>query len=131
MTGHPMSRDAFGSWLDADGHAWETKDSQAFARLFAENATYQVTPFEEPMFGRTAILGYVSEATRTQQQIRFEHEVLGAEEDRGIAHWQVSFTGIPSETRVELDGILVTYFDAGGLCAVFREWWHERERESD
>ena len=70
MTGHPMSRDAFGSWLDAYGHAWETKDSQAFARLFAEDATYQVTPFEDPMLGRTAILGYVSEATRTQQQIR-------------------------------------------------------------
>ena len=131
MTDYSTNRDAFGSWLDALGHAWEAKDSRAFARLFAKDATYQVTPFREPMRGREAILGYVSEATRTQDQICFEHEVLSVDEDRGIAHWRVSFVLIPSQRRVELDGIFVVYFGASGHCRVFREWWHERESEPE
>jgi hypothetical protein len=126
-----MTRDAFGAWLDALGRAWEAEDGRAFARLFAEDVAYQVTPFEEPMRGRTAILDYVSEATRTQDQICFEHEVLGVDEGRGIAHWRVSFVLVPSQRRVELDGIFVVCLDTGGRCTVFREWWHQRESEPE
>jgi uncharacterized protein (TIGR02246 family) len=131
MTDHVMNRDAFGSWLDALGRAWEAKDGRAFVQLFADEATYQVTPFEEPLRGRTAILEYMAEATRTQDQIFFEYEVLGFDEDRGIAHWQVEFISVPSQTRVELDGTFVVYFDAGRRCTVFREWWHQRESEPE
>jgi hypothetical protein len=46
-----MSNDvvAFKSWLDAYGLAWENRNPEAAAELFAENGTYQVTPFLEPM----------------------------------------------------------------------------------
>jgi hypothetical protein len=131
MTDHVMNRDAFGSWLDALGRAWEATDGRDFVQLFAEDATYQVTPFEEPMRGRPAILEYFAEATQTQQRIRFEHEVLGVAENRGIAHWRVSFDLVPSRRRLELDGIFVVYFGAAGRCTVFREWWHERESEPE
>jgi len=95
------------------------------------DATYQVGPIDEPMRSRTAILEYVSEATQTQGQICFEHEVLSVAKNRGIAHWQVSFVIIPSQTRVELDGIFVVYFGSGGRCTIFKEWWHERESEPE
>jgi hypothetical protein len=41
----------FEEWLDALGRAWEGREADAAARLFTENATYQETPFDEPMRG--------------------------------------------------------------------------------
>jgi ketosteroid isomerase-like protein len=51
-------RAAFKSWLAAYGKAWESRDAEAAAALYAEDGTYQVTPFLEPMRGRKAILEY-------------------------------------------------------------------------
>jgi hypothetical protein len=39
----------------AYGHAWENRNPEAATALFAENGTYQVTPFLKPMCGRKAI----------------------------------------------------------------------------
>ena len=37
-------RQAFGSWFDAYGRAWETKDPPAAVELLTEDATYRETP---------------------------------------------------------------------------------------
>jgi SnoaL-like domain len=58
--------DAFRSWLDAYGRAWEKRDPEAATALFTEDSTYQVTPFLEPMRGRKAIFEYWSEVARTE-----------------------------------------------------------------
>jgi hypothetical protein len=50
----------FKSWLEAYGRAWRDRNPQAAADLFADDGTYQVTPFLEPMRGRPAILDYWS-----------------------------------------------------------------------
>jgi hypothetical protein len=42
---------AIKSWLDSYGQAWENRNPEAATALFAENGTYQVTPFLEPMRG--------------------------------------------------------------------------------
>jgi len=42
---------AFKSWLDAYGHASESRNPEAATALFAENGTYQVTPFLNPCAG--------------------------------------------------------------------------------
>jgi limonene-1,2-epoxide hydrolase len=118
----------FKQWLDALGHAWEGRDPDAAARLFTENATYQETPFEEPMRGQAAIRAYWEEVPRGQDQVKFACEVLAFDgQGEGIAHWRASFARVPSGVRVELDGILVVQLDESGLCTEFREWWHRRE----
>lgn len=68
----------FKSWLDAYGRAWENRSPQAASALFAENGTYRVTPFLEPMCGRKAIFDYWSEVARTENNIKFGHEILVA-----------------------------------------------------
>ena len=46
----------------------------------------------------------------------------------GIARWHASFVRRRSGRTVDLDGCLVAEFAGAGTCAVFREWWHRRER---
>ena len=64
-----MMENAFASWLDAYGRAWESCNPQAAADLFAEDGTYQVTPCVEHLRGRQAIFEYWTQVTQPQQNI--------------------------------------------------------------
>ncbi len=125
-----MNKGAFESWLDAYGHAWETRDSQAAAALFTEDATYQETPFSTPMRGRSAIHQYWSDATGSQDQIGFGYDVLAVTSDLGIARWWASFADIQSQAQVKLDGIFVIAMGADNRCRDLREWWHTQVKGS-
>jgi len=50
--------------MDQYGVASETSDPAVAAALFAEDAVYQETPFDEPMRGREAIYRYWSGASQ-------------------------------------------------------------------
>jgi uncharacterized protein (TIGR02246 family) len=119
-----MDRPTFDNWLDAYKRAWETRDPEAAADLFTTDATYQETPFEEPMTGRESIRDYWSDVTRYQEGVEFSYEILATTETSGIAHWRSEFTRLTSGSAVELDGIFLVELDADGKCTEFREWWH-------
>jgi len=123
-----MNEATFKSWLDAYGHAWETRDPDAAADLFTEDATYQETPFTEPARGRPAIHEYWRQATQSQGDVRFGYEILAVAGDRGIARWWVSFT-VPAQAQqvqIKLDGIFLVLMAEDNRCHDFREWWHEQ-----
>lgn len=122
-----MDTTRFERWLADMRHAWESRDPDAAARLFTDDALYHETPFDEPARGRTAIREYWAQVPRSQDQVRFRSHVLAVVGDLGMAHWQASFLRIPSGVAVELDGVLLARFNAAELCTEFREWWHRRE----
>jgi uncharacterized protein (TIGR02246 family) len=120
-----VDRTTFENWLDAYKRAWEDRDPEAAADLFAADANYHETPFEAPVRGRDGIRDYWSDATRYQEGIEFSYEILATTENAGIAHWHTEFTRLTANSTVELDGIFVVELDADGKCAEFREWWHK------
>ena len=124
-----MSTDllAFKSWLDAYGQAWENRDPEAATALFTEDGTYQVTPFLEPMRGRKAIFEYWSEVARTEENIRFRHEILGVDPECSIARWSASFVRVPPGLQTKLDGIFLISLDEEGRCKSLKEWWHKQQ----
>lgn len=123
-------RNEFEKWLDAYGAAWQAGDAQAAIELFADDAEYYETPFDDPMIGKDAISQYWTEgAGKSQKDVHFSYEPLAVVENVGLARWRASFVRIPSGNQVELDGFLLAEFDGGGKCSVFREWWHRRESE--
>jgi hypothetical protein len=125
-----MSNDvvAFKSWLDAYGQAWENRNPEAATALFIENGTYQVTPFLEPMYGRKAIFEYWSEVARTEENIRFEYQILAANAEVNIARWSASFVRVPPGLQTQLDGIFLISLDEGGRCKSLQEWWHKQQK---
>ncbi len=124
-----MTREAFAAWLREYGRAWETRDAKAAADLYAEDGTYQVTPFVEPMRGRAAILEYWTNVAQTEEHIRFEFEILAVTPEQGIARWRASFVRVPPGLHTKLDGIFVIALDSQGKCTVLREWWHKQQTE--
>ena len=118
---------AFKSWLEAYGQAWEKRDPGAAAALYAENGTYQVTPFTEPMRGRKAIFEYWCEVARTEENGRFGYEILVVKPEMNIARWWASFVIVPQGLKTKLDGIFLIALDDEGRCKSLREWWHKQQ----
>ncbi len=112
------------NWLDAYGAAWESRDADAAANIFSRDATYQVTPYEEPHVGRDGVRNYWADVTENQRNVEFEHRAISISGSTGIAHWSASFDVAPDGTKIELNGIFVLDFDEDGKCQRLREWWH-------
>jgi len=124
-----MSNDVvdFEFWLNAYGQAWENRSPEAATALFAEDGTYQVTPFVEPICGRKAIFEYWSEVARTEENITFRFEILVANASLNIARWSASFVIVPLGMHTELDGIFLISLDHEGRCKRLQEWWHKQQ----
>ena len=125
-----MDPAALDRWLGAYKRAWEDRDPVAAADLFAADAAYHETPFDEPSRGRNGIFEYWSDVPRTQRGICFSYEILATTENGGVAHWRASFLGLPADNPVELDGIFLVKLDADGRCTEYREWWHKQEEKA-
>ena len=124
-----MNPESLRAWLEGYRLAWEGRDPEAVSRLFAEDATYQETPFTPPMRGREAIREYWSRVVvAPQEQIRFGYEVLAVAEVSAIAHWWASFVRVSSKARVSLDGVFLLSFDTAGRCRELREWWVRKDQ---
>ena len=124
-----MSRGSFSLWLEKYGRAWETRDAKAAAELYAEDGTYQVTPFVEPMRGRAAILDSWRHVAETEEQVQFSYEILAVTYEQGIARWRASFVIAPPGLKTKLDGIFVISLDDKGKCVSLREWWHKQQTD--
>lgn len=123
-----LSEKQFRTWLDAYGEAWQARDSGRFAGLFADNALYYWTPFDEPQKGRGEIGKAFLDAIARQSDIDFGARILYTQAQLGAAHWSCAFTRPDSGKRVHLDGVFVVQFADTGQALSLREWWHSDER---
>jgi hypothetical protein len=121
----------FQQWMETYGKASAKNDPQASADLFAHDACYYESPFDEPMVGREAIYEYWSKGAQTLQEKASTFEIFSVQDQRGIARWQSKFTVIESSKCLALDCLFVVEFNDEGLCQTFREWWHIRELKTN
>ena len=127
-----MDRDTFQTWLNALGRAWETRDADAAADLFTENATYYEDPFNPPFRGRDAIRRYWSDLPQEQGDIAVKLDPLEVTLYTGVARWTATFTRLHSGHRAHLEGVLIASFDEGlSRAHTFREWWHAHNETPD
>lgn len=122
-----MERAAFDHWLMQYGNAWKDKDGYEFSALFSKNCKYHWTPFGDTKEGRENIKVSFENAVSTQENIKFNYEILGYDGVHGIAHWITKFRRTTSGENVTIDGILLCTFDDEHLCSEFSEWWHTTE----
>lgn len=114
------------AWLGAYGQAWERKDADAAANLFAEDARYLETPYAEAFEGQAGVRDYWARVTADQQDIDFQYSSIAVDGNTGIASWSATFATISGGVKVELNGVFVLEFDETKRCVLLREWWHAR-----
>lgn len=115
---HELDRDTFRAWIAAYGRAWRTAGVQVLAELFAENASYRISPYAEPARGLTAI-GALWERERVgpDEEFRLAAEIVAVEGDTGVARIEVSY-GSGAEYR----DLWIVRFAGDGRCREFEEW---------
>lgn len=118
-----ISEASVAEWLAAYAEAWETRDADAAAALFTEDATYQESPYDEPFDGRTGIHDYWSRVTADQRDVSVTAEVITTFQRSAVAHWSARFTSASSGATINLDGVFLLEFDESGFCHSLREWW--------
>ena len=62
-----LTQEVFQAWMESYGKASRENNPQASAELFAGNAKYYETPFDEPMIGRDAIRQYWEIGAKTSK----------------------------------------------------------------
>jgi ketosteroid isomerase-like protein len=121
-----MDEDGFRQWMDAYRRAYERRDPDAAASLFAEDATYQWGPFGDLLRGPAAIRARWAAAVgdSSETDYRFDYEVLAVTEDLGVARWMASAAVPARGVRLRYDGVFAVALGREGLCREFREWWN-------
>lgn len=120
-----MSGEEFKNWLKLYGQAWEDKDAIRFSELFANEVKYFLNPFEIPLTGRSNIQIAVEKKFLTQDNIKFNYQIISVAENMGVCKWWCKFTRNSNQNLIKLDGVFICEFDKNNLCKNFNEWWHK------
>ena len=122
-----MTEAELSTWMDAYTVAFNAQDSDAAAKLFTEDGTYQWGPFGDLLVGPDAIRRAWDEHSDPDEIAEMTYEVLAVAPDAGVVRWIASHTNERERRRFRYDGVFVITLNGDGLCDSFREWWDSRE----
>ena len=109
-------------WLEGYRDAWHTRDPEAAAALFTEDARYREEPYAEPFEGRAGVRDYWARVTATQEDVDFRYGTPLTVGNRAAVEWWVTLRN--GGVDVTLAGEFWLVFDDDGLCRELREYWH-------
>ena len=115
-----MTRGQLTGWLAAYERAWRTAGTESLGELFAEDATYFTSPYENPHRGLAAIRGmWEAERLGPDEDFEMSGEVVAVEGDTGVVRIEVRY-GPPKGK--EYRDLWVVRLDEAGRCTHFEEW---------
>jgi SnoaL-like domain len=111
-------RVSFEAWIERYERAWRTPGTDSLRELFTEDASYRMSPYEEPAVGLEAI-GALWERERVGPDEQFEigREVVAVDGDTAVARIEVAYS-----TGTEYRDLWIVRFAADGRCREFEEW---------
>jgi hypothetical protein len=122
-----VNRDGVGVWVAAYEQAWRMVGVEGLGDLFTEDASYRMSPYEEPALG-LAQIGELWERERRGNDEEFEmtYEIVAVEADTAVIRVEVQY-GPPD--RNQYRDLWIVRFAADGRCREFEEWpfWPGRQ----
>jgi ketosteroid isomerase-like protein len=112
-------QDEVEDWIRRYEGAWRAPGTEALRELFTEDATYLLSPYQDPVVGLDEI-GAMWEHEREGPDEVFEmtSDVFAVEGEHAVVKVEVHY-GAPG--RPEFRDIWLLRFE-GGRCAHFEEW---------
>ena len=112
------TRDDTEAWIAAYERAWRTEGTGALGELFADDATYRMSPYEEPAIGLAAIAElWEREREGPDESFEMRHEIVAVEEGTAVVRVEVEY-GRGTEYR----DLWIVRFAEDGRCREFEEW---------
>ncbi len=123
-----MTRGDLTAWLAEYERAWRTAGTAGLDQLFSANATYQLSPYDEPVAGLDAIAAmWERERTGPHERFTMSSEIVAVDRDTAVVRVDVDYPGPPAR---EYRDLWVIEFDDAGRCQAFEEWpfWPKQPR---
>jgi ketosteroid isomerase-like protein len=115
-----LSRDAVSAWVAAYERAWRTAGTEQLRDLFTEEASYGMSPYEEPAAGLAEIASlWERERQGPDEEFEIAHEVVAVEEDTAVVRVEVHY-GAPDPLQYR--DLWIVRIAADGRCREFEEW---------
>jgi ketosteroid isomerase-like protein len=106
------------AWIAAYERAWRSPGVGALSALFAEDATYRMSPYEEPATGLEAIAAlWEREREGPDEAFEMSYEIVAVEGDTAVARIEVKYG-----TGTEYRDLWIVRFADDGRCREFEEW---------
>jgi hypothetical protein len=117
-----MDRAFADAWVARYERAWRSPGTDGLAELFTADATYQQSPFHEPVVGLANIAEmWENERDGPDEVFHMAHEVVAVDPAARVAVVRVDVEyGDPIEQ--EWADMWVIRFADDGRCAAFEEW---------
>lgn len=115
-------------WVQDYERAWRAPGTDRARRLFAEDASYRLAPYEAPIEGLDAISAmWDQERGGPDEEFSLDAGIVALEGDTAVVRLEVRYAGPPPR---EYRDLWILEFDAAGRCRSFEEWpfWPGRRR---
>jgi ketosteroid isomerase-like protein len=113
-------RTAVERWIAGYERAWRTSGTDGLSALFATDAIYLHSPYEDPVVGIDAISQmWDDDRDGPDEVFALSTEIVAVDGDRAVVRAEVHY-GEP--VRQEYRDLWLIQFDADGRCASFEEW---------
>ncbi len=115
-----FNRATVSEWVNAYERAWRTAGIEPLAELFAADAIYRMSPYEEPASG-LAEIGALWERERKgpDEAFTMTHEVVAIDGDTAVVRLEVHYD---DPEPLEYRDLWILRFAADGRCRSFEEW---------
>jgi len=120
-----MTNNTFADWLDKLVDIWESRNPGAIIDQCADKFLWFETPFDKPITTKEDLLKEW-ESVLAQKDIVVTYTLLSVEDNTCLAHWTATFTRVPSDENVSIDGIFQVTLDEQGKCTKFRQWYNSK-----
>jgi len=115
-----MDHAAVHRWVEVYERAWRTAGTDDLLRLFAPDATYQVSPWARPVEGLAAIRDlWESERDGADEAFTMANDIVAVEGNTAVVRIAVAY-GDPDGSRWR--DLWVLRFDDDARCVAFEEW---------
>lgn len=114
------SRDDVSAWVARYEQMWRSAGTERLRDLFTEDASYRMSPYEEPAVGLAAIAElWERERQGPGEEFEMTHEVLAVDGDTAVVRVEVQYGG---PDRLQYRDLWVLRFAPDGRCREFEEW---------
>jgi ketosteroid isomerase-like protein len=115
----PMEYSLIDNWMELYEKAWRSGDVAELENIFTDNATYQTSPFADPVAGLENIQHFWHNATDKEERFNLSYGVVAKEGDIAVIKVEVAYTA-PHQTRWK--NLWIIQLDDEGRCFAFEEW---------
>ncbi len=119
--------DRFRDILALYATAWTDQDPSLLPQIFTRDAVYSERAFVRPLEGLEQIGNYWrTKVVNSQHNIEFELRWVIADEDVGVAEWDVEFDDLADGVRKQLREVAIVQFRDNKISHLREYWWSKR-----